>query len=65
MCLNGDTCIPGDEHALPHKKFYCICPQGYIGERCEITENKIHISFEKDIIISQLIFIHFLEIIKD
>ncbi|CAF1539873.1 unnamed protein product, partial [Rotaria sordida] len=36
MCLNGGTCIPADEYALPHKKFYCICPIGYIGERSAI-----------------------------
>ncbi|CAF0859967.1 unnamed protein product [Rotaria sordida] len=65
MCLNGGTCIPADEYALPHKKFYCICPIGYIGEQCEIAEKKIHISFEKNIIISQVIFIHLLEIIKE
>ncbi|CAF4353054.1 unnamed protein product, partial [Rotaria sordida] len=53
MCLNGGTCIPADEYALPHKNFYCICPIGYIGERCEIAEKKIHILFEKNIIISQ------------
>ncbi|CAF4285805.1 unnamed protein product, partial [Rotaria sordida] len=36
MCLNGGTCILADEYALSHKKFYCICPTGYIGERSAI-----------------------------
>ncbi|CAF5148900.1 unnamed protein product, partial [Rotaria sp. Silwood1] len=64
-CLNGGRCIPVDEYVSSQRKFYCICPKGYIGERCEIPEKKIIISFDKNLVVSQLIFIHFLEVIKD
>ncbi|CAF4159051.1 unnamed protein product [Rotaria sordida] len=40
MCLNGGTCIPADEYALSHKKFYCICPKGYIGEQSAIERTQ-------------------------
>jgi hypothetical protein len=39
-----------------------VCPQGSSGERCEIVDNKLILSFDKDIVLSQSIFIHFIDL---
>ena len=41
-CQNGGQCIPVDEHMISDKKFFCICPKGFSGERCEILDTKIN-----------------------
>ena len=58
-CQNDGVYIPHIE--LPDN-YTCICPTGYKGKHCEIIENKIMISFEKDLIVPQTIFIHFLRL---
>ncbi|CAF2685183.1 unnamed protein product [Rotaria sp. Silwood2] len=64
-CQHGGQCIPVDEYmSSSNKKFSCICPKGYSGDRCEIVDNKIILSFENDIVLSQSIFIHFIEAIN-
>ncbi|CAF4392432.1 unnamed protein product [Rotaria sp. Silwood2] len=65
ICQNGGQCIPADEYMILNRKFLCICPKGYIGDRCEIIDNKIILSFQKNIVLSQSIFIHFIEIINN
>ena len=50
---------------ISNQKFICICRKGFSGDRCEITDNKLILSFEKDIVLSQSIFIHFIEVIND
>ncbi|CAF3689724.1 unnamed protein product [Rotaria sp. Silwood1] len=64
-CLNGGQCIPIDEYMSWNQKFTCICPKGYTGDLCEKVDNKIILSFKKDIISSPSIFIHFIEVISD
>ncbi|CAF4277584.1 unnamed protein product, partial [Rotaria sordida] len=64
ICQNGGQCIPVDEYmSSSNKKFSCICPKGYSGDRCEIVDNKIILTFEDDIALSQSIFIHFIKVI--
>ncbi|CAF4225389.1 unnamed protein product, partial [Rotaria sordida] len=63
-CQHGGQCIPVDEYmSSSNKKFSCICPKGYSGDRCEVVDNKIILTFEDDIVLSQSIFIHFIEVI--
>ncbi|CAF4495349.1 unnamed protein product, partial [Rotaria sp. Silwood2] len=64
-CLNGGQCIPVDEYMSSNQKFTCICSKGYTGDQCEKVDNKIILSFNKDIILSPSIFIHFIEVIND
>ncbi|CAF4548267.1 unnamed protein product [Rotaria sp. Silwood2] len=64
-CLNGGKCIPADEYTISKQKFLCICARGYIGDRCEIVDNQIILSFNNDIVLSQSIFIHFIQVLKD
>ncbi|CAF1417530.1 unnamed protein product [Adineta steineri] len=63
-CQNGGLCIPMDEYMLSKKRFICICRKDYFGERCELEDNKIILSFEKSIIVPQSIFIHFIEVMN-
>ncbi|UJR12844.1 hypothetical protein I4U23_017018 [Adineta vaga] len=61
-CLNGGECIPIDERISHYQRFICICLKGFSGHRCEIIDTKIIVSFENDIILSQSMLIHFIEI---
>ncbi|CAF1112095.1 unnamed protein product [Adineta steineri] len=63
-CQNGGLCIPTDKYMLSKKRFICICRKDYFGERCELEDNKIILSFEKSIIVPQSIFIHFIEVMN-
>ena len=58
-CLNDGQCIPSHEFMIPRQSFICICPEGYSGKRCEIVDSKIILSFNKDIVVPQSLFIHF------
>ncbi|CAF1466728.1 unnamed protein product [Rotaria sp. Silwood1] len=64
-CQHDGKCIPADDYTILNKKFQCICPKGYMGDRCEIVDNKIILSFDNNIVLSQSIFIHFIEIINN
>ncbi|CAF3904852.1 unnamed protein product, partial [Rotaria sp. Silwood1] len=43
----------------------CICPTGFSGDRCELVDNTIILSFDKDIILPQQIFIYFIRMIEN
>ncbi|CAF1509173.1 unnamed protein product, partial [Rotaria sordida] len=64
-CQNNGKCIPIDENIISYKSFICICPKGFSGERCEIVDSKIILSFHKDIILPQIMFVHFIRAIDN
>ncbi|CAF2788306.1 unnamed protein product [Rotaria sp. Silwood2] len=61
-CLNEGVCIPSNEHRASHQPYVCICRKGFHGKRCEISDNKIILSFHNNINFpSQLtILVHFI-----
>ncbi|CAF4253811.1 unnamed protein product [Rotaria sp. Silwood2] len=61
-CLNGGVCISSDEHSTSHQPYICICRKGFHGERCELPDNKIIISFHNNLNLSpqSLVFVHFI-----
>ncbi len=61
-CQNGGQCIPNDNYMILDKQFSCICPKGFNGQLCQFADNKLILSFEKDIILSQEMFIHFFDV---
>ncbi|CAF2823515.1 unnamed protein product [Rotaria sp. Silwood2] len=63
ICYNGGQCIPTDEHIVSNKKFKCICKKGFTGDRCEIADNKIILSFYQDIILPDSLLVHFIQVI--
>ncbi|UJR12638.1 hypothetical protein I4U23_016813 [Adineta vaga] len=64
-CQNDGQCIPNDNHMIHNHMIVCICSKGFIGDRCEAVDNKLILSFEKNIIRTQSIFIHFVEVVKN
>ncbi|CAF3258739.1 unnamed protein product [Rotaria sp. Silwood2] len=64
-CQNGGQCIPADEYMISTRKFLCICPKVYIDDRYETVDNQIILSFQKSIVLSQSIFIHFIQVINN
>ncbi|CAF1154595.1 unnamed protein product [Adineta ricciae] len=65
-CDNNGLCIPYDDFMLPSikQKYFCICPRGFSGDRCEVIDTQLNFIFEKDIYLSHSIFIHFLKILS-
>jgi hypothetical protein len=61
-CSNHGQCIIIDEYKTIDKQFICICDKGFSGNRCEIIQSKIIVSFDKNIIIPSSIIIHFIEV---
>ncbi|CAF1399531.1 unnamed protein product [Adineta steineri] len=61
ICKNGGECTAINRHIIFNKEFVCVCPTGYSGDRCNITDNELNLSFNKDIILPQEIFFHFIE----
>ncbi|CAF2987865.1 unnamed protein product, partial [Rotaria sp. Silwood2] len=61
---NGGQCMPIDERMRSKKKFICICQKSYSGDRCEMVDNKIILSFRNDITLSSSMFIHFIEVVR-
>ncbi|CAF3923657.1 unnamed protein product [Rotaria sordida] len=61
-CLNGGVCIPSDEHSAFHQPYICICRKGFYGQRCEVPDNKIILSFHNNLTLpsQSLVFFHFI-----
>ncbi|UJR10342.1 hypothetical protein I4U23_014548 [Adineta vaga] len=65
QCRNGGQCIPISVDMESQKQFTCICTKGFTGERCEIQDTKIILSFHKQIVLSESMFVHFIQINHD
>ena len=62
-CLNNGQCILIDDNLISEQKFFCICPKGFSGDRCEIQGSKIIVSFHlQDLTLADTMLIHFVEI---
>ena len=60
-CLNGGQCISDENHLMSDQKFECLCKSGYSGDRCEIKDVQLNLTFEHLIIQEQKhVFIHFI-----
>ncbi|CAF1130271.1 unnamed protein product [Adineta steineri] len=66
-CKNGGQCIVNDDYMVSSPKYTCICPKGYDGDRCEKVQadNKLQITFGKGILLTESLFIHFIEVHED
>jgi hypothetical protein len=60
-CRNSGRCIATDE-TISESGYFCVCPEGFIGSRCENTEMKIEFLFAKSILIPQSMLIHFINV---
>jgi len=59
-CLNGGQCWPIEERIGSAKLFSCICSKGFSGDKCQIIDTKIVVSFAKDISLPQSMLVHFI-----
>jgi hypothetical protein len=64
-CENGGQCVPTDGQMIFNRMFTCICPKGFSGDRCEIADNQLVLSFDKEIVLSQSLFIHFIQVLNN
>ncbi|CAF2528161.1 unnamed protein product [Rotaria sp. Silwood2] len=64
-CNNNGQCMPTDEHIISNRNFKCICRKGFTGERCEIVDNKIILSFHRDIDLPDTLLIHFIQVMDN
>ncbi|CAF1500164.1 unnamed protein product [Adineta ricciae] len=64
-CENDGLCIPHDDFMLSSAihKYFCICPKGFSGNRCQFADSEINLIFDEDIHLSHSVFIHFFRII--
>ena len=60
ICKNGGQCISLPYDTFFQKNYVCICPKGFSGLECEKNDTKLILSFEKDIIVSPILFGHFI-----
>jgi hypothetical protein len=65
QCLNGGQCIVIDEFRTHYKHLVCKCLKGFTGDRCQINQTKIIVSFQKNIIVPNSIRIHFIQVIPN
>jgi hypothetical protein len=60
-CQNGGYCVPTDENIPSENRFKCICPDGFNGDKCEIMNTKIIISFHNDITLPPWMLVYLIE----
>ena len=61
-CQNGGLCVPGDLERRAILPYTCLCKEGYSGDRCELINTRIGISFQSSIRIPTSILVHFISI---
>jgi len=64
-CLNGGECIVTEDYNGLDDQFICLCGQGFSGKNCELVDNKLILSFDQEIDLSQSIFIHYIHIFSN
>ncbi|CAF3945712.1 unnamed protein product [Adineta steineri] len=64
-CYNNGQCLLIDQTIITDKQFICICRKGFSGDRCQIVDNTIVVSFHKDIILPSSILVHFIKTIDN
>ena len=61
-CENGGICTQNVKYAGQEDNFYCVCPEGYTGLRCEKQMlTGVNISFASDLEIPFGIRVHFIQ----
>ena len=65
-CMNGGQCLPLDVRhtSATLKKSMCICPQGFVGDRCQhqLKQTRIDITFHRKLTIPSSLLVHFIAV---
>jgi hypothetical protein len=61
-CFHGGQYLPIEDQMILTNSFTCICQKGYSGDRCQIVDNKIIMSFHKDIVLLESMFVHLIKV---
>ena len=64
-CFNGGECIVTEDYDGLNGQFICLCKQGFSGKNCKLVDNKLILSFDQEIDLSQSIFIHYIHLSSD
>jgi hypothetical protein len=68
-CMNDGQCVPADARLTYgyHSEPICICPEGYVGGRCEQRQKqtRIYLSFHPDVNVPSSLSIHFIAVYED
>jgi hypothetical protein len=59
-CKNDGQCVPDDER-VSRNTFICLCPDGFFGTTCELSQSRINISFN-GIEVPRSLLVHFITI---
>ncbi|CAF0969766.1 unnamed protein product [Adineta ricciae] len=65
-CENNGVCVSHDDFMLSsmNPQYFCICPKGFSGSRCQFIDTRIDLMFESDIRLSHSVFVHFIRIVQ-
>ena len=68
-CQNGGECVPKHNYMISYYEdlirsdpYICVCREGFTGDYCDILSKKMNLSIDKDIVVSQSIFFHFVDV---
>ena len=62
-CSNNGQCISDENYLMSNQKFACLCQSEYSGDRCDIKNVKLNISFEPDVIkLRNHVLIYFIDV---
>ena len=64
-CQNDGQCVSGDFGRRAVLEFTCLCKEGYSGDRCQIVNTRVEISFHSSIRIPPSILVHFISVYND
>ena len=59
-CQNDGQCVSNNFERRAMLEFTCLCKEGYSGDRCQIVNTRVEISFHSSIRIPPSILVHFI-----
>ena len=61
-CFNQGQCFAYNNLVSRQRNFICICSKGYSGEFCQYADTKFVLSFDSNIILPEILLIHFIHV---
>ena len=64
-CLHGGECLSKDEDVATKQDWTCLCPKGFVGDRCERKERELLFTFDQNIDLPSSMLVHFVRAHRD